>query len=47
VKEAVESVGGHAWADFDRPGVTVFGVTLPCRRSADPETAARERNAAR
>ena len=37
VKEAVEAVGGHAWADFDRPGVTVFGLTLPCRRTDDRE----------
>ena len=35
VKEAVESVGGYAWADFDRPGITVFGITLPCRRAQD------------
>ena len=35
VKDAVESVGGYAWADFDRPGVTVFGITLPCRREQD------------
>jgi signal transduction histidine kinase len=35
VKEAVESVGGQAWADFDRPGVTVFGLTLPARRAVD------------
>ncbi|MEO5510515.1 MAG: sensor histidine kinase [Longimicrobiales bacterium] len=35
VKEAVESVGGSAWADFDRDGVTVFGLTLPCRRAVD------------
>jgi signal transduction histidine kinase len=35
VKEAVESVGGSAWADFDRPGQTVFGLRLPSRRSAD------------
>ncbi len=35
VKEAIESVGGQAWADFDRPGVTVFGMTLPCRRTMD------------
>ncbi len=35
VKEAVESIGGYAWADFDRPDVTVFGITLPCRRAVD------------
>jgi signal transduction histidine kinase len=35
VKEAVEAVGGQAWADFDRDGVTVFGLTLPSRRSVD------------
>jgi signal transduction histidine kinase len=37
VKEAIESFGGTAWADFDRPGVTVFGLTLPSRRGIDKD----------
>jgi signal transduction histidine kinase len=38
VKEAVESVGGEAWADFDRAGLTVFGLSLPLRRDVDRES---------
>jgi signal transduction histidine kinase len=35
VREAVESVGGRAWAAFDRPGETVFALSVPSRRSRD------------
>jgi signal transduction histidine kinase len=34
VRETVESVGGHAWAEFPTTG-SVFAFSLPCRRSAD------------
>jgi signal transduction histidine kinase len=34
VRDAVESVGGHAWAEFPDGG-SVFAFALPCRRSDD------------
>jgi len=34
VRETVESVGGHAWAEFPTTG-SVFAFSLPCRRSDD------------
>jgi signal transduction histidine kinase len=34
VRETVESLGGHAWADFPH-GESVFGFTLPIRRAED------------
>jgi signal transduction histidine kinase len=34
VRETVESLGGHAWADFP-PAESVFGFTLPIRRAED------------
>lgn len=35
VRETIESVGGRVWADFDRPGETVFAFALPGRRASD------------
>lgn len=35
VKEAVESVGGRAWADFSENGETRFIIGLPARRLSD------------
>lgn len=35
VRETVESIGGRVWADFPTGGGSVFGFSLPCRRTAD------------
>jgi signal transduction histidine kinase len=35
VRETVEALGGHAWADFP-DGTSVFAFSLPVRRSSDP-----------
>lgn len=37
VRDTVESLGGQAWAHFDEPGVSTFGLSLPCRRREDPD----------
>lgn len=34
VKETVEAIGGHAWAEFAN-GTTVFAFSVPCRRRED------------
>ena len=35
VRETVEALGGHAWAEFPE-GLSVFGFSLPIRRADDP-----------
>lgn len=35
VREAIESVGGRAWADLDHAEETVFAFALPSRRAED------------
>ena len=35
VRETVEALGGHAWAEFDH-GKSVFAFSLPVRRATDP-----------
>ena len=35
VRETVEALGGHAWADFPE-GLSVFAFSLPVRRASDP-----------
>jgi signal transduction histidine kinase len=35
VREAMEGLGGRAWADFDGDDRTRFLLALPCRRAAD------------
>lgn len=35
VREAIESLGGRAWADVEPAGETVFAFSLPSRRAAD------------
>ena len=35
VRETVESVGGHAWAEFPDPKGATFSFSLPCRRGED------------
>jgi signal transduction histidine kinase len=35
VKEAVEGLGGRAWAEFPPDGPTKFVFAVPCRRTAD------------
>ncbi len=35
VRETVEALGGHAWAEFD-DGKSVFAFSLPVRRVTDP-----------
>ena len=35
VRETVEALGGHAWAEFE-PGKSVFAFSLPVRRATDP-----------
>jgi len=35
LREAVEALGGRAWADFDDPDETRFVIAIPCRRAAD------------
>jgi signal transduction histidine kinase len=37
VRDTMEGLGGRAWARFDEPGVSVFAITLPCRRREDPD----------
>ena len=34
VRETVESLGGHAWAEFPAKG-SIFAFSLPCRRAED------------
>lgn len=35
VRDAVEALGGRAWAEFPTSGTTVFAVALPARRGVD------------
>jgi signal transduction histidine kinase len=35
VRETMESIGGRAWAEFDRDEGTRFAVAIPIRRAAD------------
>ena len=39
VRDTAEGIGGQAWARFDEPGLSVFGISLPCRRAEDPDPA--------
>jgi signal transduction histidine kinase len=36
VREAIEGLGGRAWADFEEDGQTRFLLALPRRRAIDP-----------
>jgi signal transduction histidine kinase len=40
VRETVEALGGHAWAEFPGEG-SVFAFSLPCRRAEDKHAVAR------
>ncbi|MEW5926112.1 MAG: ATP-binding protein [Gemmatimonadota bacterium] len=42
VREMMDSVGGRAWADFEREGETIFAFALPARRAADLARAEQE-----
>jgi signal transduction histidine kinase len=35
VRETMQALGGDAWAAPNHPTGSVFGLTLPCRRTAD------------
>jgi signal transduction histidine kinase len=35
VREAIEALGGRAWASFPEAGGSIFAFALPARRSAE------------
>lgn len=37
VREAIEGLGGRAWANFEEDGQTRFLLALPCRRAGEAE----------
>jgi len=39
VRETMESLGGHAWAEFPGDGTTRFAFSLPSRREQDAAAA--------
>lgn len=39
VRETMESLGGHAWAEFPADGTTLFAFSLPSRREQDAAAA--------
>ncbi|MGQ0816129.1 MAG: ATP-binding protein [Gemmatimonadota bacterium] len=38
VRETIESIGGHAWAEFSEEG-SLFAFSVPCRRAQDRQDA--------
>ena len=46
VRETMESLGGHAWAEFPGDGTTRFAFSLPSRREQDAAAAGVMRDAA-